>query len=77
TNVDPHPLALTVSFANDPEKQAQWKGFLRKSRLKNAPEELPKVIDDLVGFLLPIAANAKAPDSFKLAWAPAGPWRIR
>ena len=35
TGINPQPVALTATFANDPIKQTQWKGFLRKSDRKS------------------------------------------
>jgi hypothetical protein len=33
------PSALTPAFGQDPAKQAQWRAFLRKSRLATVPED--------------------------------------
>ncbi len=33
TTIVPDPVGLTVRFADDPSKKAQWRGFIRKSRL--------------------------------------------
>jgi len=58
TKLPKEPTALTEQFSNTPGKQAQWAGFLRKSRLTNAPTALEQVIADLRPFLLPIADAA-------------------
>lgn len=50
------PIALTATFANDPIKQTQWKGFLRKSRLEIASADFPVVVAALGQFLGPLAA---------------------
>ncbi|MFX8685086.1 nucleotidyl transferase AbiEii/AbiGii toxin family protein, partial [Acinetobacter baumannii] len=44
TVINPSPVALTAAFANDSTKQSQWRGFLRKSRLTEAPQDLNDVI---------------------------------
>ena len=41
TDVQSEPIALTNTFAEDPAKAAQWRGFIRKNRLENvAPKSL-------------------------------------
>ena len=47
------PVALTNEFAGNKMKQVQWKAFLRKSGLSNAPQDLHAIIARLVAFLLP------------------------
>jgi hypothetical protein len=37
TTIQPDPVALTNDFAEDPTKAAQWRGFVRKSRLVDVP----------------------------------------
>ncbi len=75
TAIAAEPYALTAAFANDPVKQTQWKGFLRKSRLEIAPQDLPAVIEVISGFLLPLAAALSAGQTFPSAWHPYGPWQ--
>lgn len=75
TTVNPQPVALTDSFANDPIKQTQWRGFLRKSRLEFAPESLPEVVEELSLFLLPLATALSHGYAFSSVWDPPGPWK--
>jgi len=75
TKLPKEPTALTDQFTNTPGKQAQWAGFLRKSRLTNAPKALEQVIADLRPFLLPIAEAAGVGSDFSRHWTPSGPWR--
>lgn len=75
TAITPQPVALTAAFANDPIKQTQWKGFLRKSRIDIAPQDLPAVIEAISGFLLPLAQALSAGQGFSSAWYPPGPWQ--
>jgi hypothetical protein len=77
TDVDPKPVALTDAFAGDRGKRTQWAGFLKKSRLPDAPADLPTVIDALVPFLLPVAMAIHASTAFDHIWHPPGPWRPR
>ena len=74
TNIQSSPIALTNTFANDPLKVAQWKGFIRKNRLKNVPREFGKVVISIKEFLEPISKTLSSKKSFKGTWNPAGPW---
>ncbi len=75
TAINPQPIALTAAFANDPIKQTQWKGFLRKSRLDIAPPQLADVIDAIGEFLLPLASALAEGRTFDSTWQPTGLWR--
>lgn len=70
------PIALTAAFANDPIKQTQWKGFVRKSRLEIAPAEFPVVVEALGHFLGPLASALTTGQGFALSWHPSGPWQF-
>ncbi len=69
------PIALTAAFANDPIKQTQWKGFVRKSRLEIAPADIHVVVEALGDFLGPLAASLTTGKGFALIWRPSGPWQ--
>ncbi len=47
------PTALTPAFSDDPLKQAQWNAFIHKSRLTVTLRDLPSVVNELRGHLLP------------------------
>lgn len=74
TAVVPLPTALTPAFAADPGKQAQWKGFVRKAKLADAPGGMDAVTAELGPFLLPVAAAASAGAEFARTWTAPGPW---
>jgi hypothetical protein len=76
TPIPTEALALTSAFADDPTKQTQWKGFLRKTRLHNAPEDLHEVVHTLRVFLHPVAAAARNEVDFSRTWNAPGPWRV-
>ena len=69
------PIALTPTFANDPIKQSQWKGFVRKSRLVIAPADFTVVIGALGQFLGPVAAALATDTVFDSIWSPSGGWK--
>lgn len=73
----PHqpPLALTSEFADDTGKQAEWRGFLKRSKLEDVALTLPPVVEELRHFLLPPIAALANGDVFDHQWAPAhGTW---
>jgi len=74
TEVDPRPVALTDEFAADAAKAAQWRGFLRKSRLVGAPAELAEVVEAIAVFLGPVADALAQGREFKDRWSAPGPW---
>jgi predicted nucleotidyltransferase component of viral defense system len=75
TQIPTEALALSSAFADDPTKQTQWKGFLRKARLEKAPEDLHDVLDALREFLQPVAGAAREELDFTRTWNAPGPWR--
>ena len=70
----PCPVALTDEFAVDMSKAAQWRGFLRKSRLHGAPSELVEVVRAIAVFLGPVAEGLHEDREFKGRWDAPGPW---
>jgi predicted nucleotidyltransferase component of viral defense system len=74
TNIQSEPIALTNSFAEDTAKAAQWRGFIRKNRLKNVPQNLVEVVAAIAAFLRPIAEELAADRVFKATWKAPGPW---
>jgi predicted nucleotidyltransferase component of viral defense system len=77
TPIDPKPVALTSAFVEDPTKVTQWRGFLRKSRLENVPQELGQVVDALAAFLLPVAEALMESRPFDQFWQAPGNWQAR
>ncbi|MBU1699071.1 MAG: nucleotidyl transferase AbiEii/AbiGii toxin family protein [Candidatus Eisenbacteria bacterium] len=68
------PAALTDEFAADLSKAAQWRGFLRKNLLWEAPSELKEVIQALSDFLGPVAEALHEGREFRSRWRAPGPW---
>lgn len=75
TNIQAEPIALTNTFAGDTAKAAQWRGFIRRSRIKDAPQNLSDVVAGLATFLTPIAEKLAAGHVFTATWKAPGPWR--
>jgi len=74
TNIQAKPIALAMAFGEDPEKAAQWRGFIRKNRLKDVPQHFAEVITAIAAFLKPIAEQMAAGRVFKATWKAPGPW---
>jgi hypothetical protein len=75
TPIPRETLALTFAFADDATKQTQWRGFLRKTRLENALQDIHDVVAVLQSFLQPVALAARDATDFGFTWNAPGPWR--
>ena len=75
TKIQAEPIALTNTFAEDTAKATQWRGFIRKNRLGDAPQNLAEVVTAIADFLTPISECLAAGDLFKATWKAPGPWR--
>lgn len=73
TPMDPRPIALTPAFSESTAAAAQWRAFLGRGKLSNAPDRLLDVVAALAEFLLPVAAGCIA-GSFDRKWISPGPW---
>lgn len=69
------PVALSQTFLEAPERRAQWRAFLRKSRLKTRLENAGDTMGLLRSFLIPILNALRDGDHFITTWPPGGPWR--
>ena len=52
--IDAAPIGLSPQFGTDPAKQTQWRAFLKRSALKDAPEQLSVVVEELRAYFEPI-----------------------
>lgn len=75
TTIPAAPVALTGDFANDAARQAQWRAFIRKSRLENAPPDFAEIVEAVAVFLGPITRALAAGEIFQGLWKAPGPWR--
>lgn len=74
TVVNPAPVAWTAEFAGDPTKISQWTGFLRKSLIDFAPATFQEIIDEIAGFIGPVARAISSDEPFTSRWTAPGPW---
>lgn len=73
---DDEPLVLAPGFLSAPERQTQWRAFLRRGRL-DGPPDTARLADQLRVFLLPVLAAAARGEAFERHWTPGGPWAPR
>ena len=65
------PIALTPEFSANALKQAQWAGFIRRMKLRDAPA-LEEIVDALREFLLPPMRAVSAGGQLHLKWVGGG-----
>ncbi len=68
------PVALTEEFAKDAAKVAQWKAFVRRSRLERAAPALHDVLTCIREFLWPPMRAAHGDHLVPTTWPKGGPW---
>ncbi len=54
TGIELSSIGLSAEFGNDPGKQAQWRAFLKRSALTEAPGNLADMVEELRVFFEPI-----------------------
>lgn len=65
---------LVKVLIEDEIKETQWQGFIRKSRLGNAPEEFREVVVSIVGFIEPMLEAVAKGATLDANWTAPGPW---
>ncbi len=68
------PIALTDEFVNDATKQAEWQGFLKRSKLESSDSSLRTVVEQIRAFLLPLIAALATGAEFTPNWRPGDFW---
>jgi len=71
------PEALGDAFVSSSAKDAQWRAFVRRSRLVDGVSGLDDVVPVLRDFLLPPLAAARDGARFAPQWIPGKGWRVR
>ena len=71
------PVAFLPEFTTDDAKQAQCKGFCRRSLIDFAPESLEEVGQSISEFLSPVAETIVNGKQFDQFWKAPGPWKNR
>ena len=68
------PTIFHPSFMKDDTKQAQWLGFINKTKIVDAPVSFEDVAGGIKVFLHPVVASIIDRRAFRFFWAPPGPW---
>jgi hypothetical protein len=55
--IEAEPIGLSSTFGADPAKQIQWKAFLKRSALTEAPDSLREVVEEIRLFFESILAQ--------------------
>jgi hypothetical protein len=74
TVISPEPVALSETFANDREKQAQWAAFIRRHQFEAAPSTLIEATQIIATFLQPVIEALVVEKTFNKHWQAGGPW---
>jgi hypothetical protein len=75
TELTSTPIAFSTAFIQRVEAANQWRAFLTKGSVAEAPEDFNFIVAQLKDFIVPVADAASRQQPFTLHWAPAGPWR--
>ena len=75
TVIAANPRVFDSSFAEDGDKNIQWRAFTRKSKLDNAPETFSEVVAAVNIFLEPLLFALSRQEPFHGSWSGFGPWR--
>ena len=67
-------LGLLNSRMKDGTKQAQWQGFINKTKLADASASFEDVAEGIKGFLQPVVDSIVDRQTFRFFWAAPGPW---
>jgi biotin carboxylase len=67
-------VAFSDHFTRDEERQAQWKAFIRRLHLEDAPNTLHEVVKTIAAFIQPAIQALAEGGHFDQRWPPGGPW---
>jgi hypothetical protein len=70
TEMTANIITFTGPYYHNEEKMAQWKGFLRRSKVSNIPINLEEIIVSVKAFLHPVLAHITQANEFKKIWKP-------
>ena len=68
------PAALSPRFAAAPDKVAQWKGFLKRARVRIEVPPFRAVVEAVARFALQPLDAARLGTAFERNWRQGGPW---
>ena len=68
-------IVAAMKEACEADKQVQWRGFIRKAKLADAPEAFEDVVAAVKVFLDPLVDSLIGRRMFHGTWNAPGPWR--
>jgi len=68
------PVALAPRFFADTARAAQWRTYLSRNSLPNAPADFSAVGEQIRAFLLPLWSALAERAAHSSHWPPGGPW---
>ncbi len=68
------PVALTSAFFADASHVKQWAAFTKRIGEQRIASDLPRVVQEIGEFLMPVSAAVARSSSFMPSWKPGGPW---
>jgi len=54
------PVALTTKFSDDPQKTAQWKAFVRRTKAETGNLSFSQIVSGISEFIMPVINSIKA-----------------
>ncbi|RLC36677.1 nucleotidyl transferase AbiEii/AbiGii toxin family protein [candidate division Kazan bacterium] len=75
TPIEATPLAFTPAFSVEPTITHQWRAFITKNHLNDAPVDFAQVTIALADFLSPVSESIIESRHFNSIWKAPGPWR--
>ena len=75
TPVNMDAALFDPSFGRDGDKNVQWQGFIRKTKLIGVPDSFGVIVAAVKLFLGPLAAAIVERRAFNSIWTAPGPWR--
>lgn len=73
---DNRALALTGDFTRDPAKEAQWRAFPDRGRLREAPAGRRLIIQRIAALLFHVVRVIKGAESFRVSWTLVEGWGL-
>ena len=74
TAIETAPICFSERFASDPSKAIQWKAFVKRAILADAPESFSQVMERVREFLQPVAMAIAEGRELNEKWSPGGRW---
>jgi len=69
------PEALAAPFYADESRASQWRAYVNRNGLSDAPADFAQVGDRIVTFLRPLWADLGSESATAGDWQNGGPWR--